>query len=112
MRKLTQLLSGFFLILVFVTSITFSYYNTTEVAIRFGNWVLPDQPIAVWIIGAFVSGGSLGLLLGLRLFQNLMSRSELRRLRRKLLDAEQEVAQLRKTTLTDLRSGGIESNDL
>ena len=58
MRKLGHLLSGLFLVLVFVLSIIFSYFNTTPVSIGFANWEFSAQPISVWIIGAFVSAKS------------------------------------------------------
>jgi len=95
MHKLAQLLSGIFLVLVFIASITFSYFNTSPVAISFANWQFPAQPVSVWIIGAFVFGGLLGLVLGLGLFRNLKSRVEIRRLKKLLNQARQEVEDLR-----------------
>ena len=103
MRQLTQLLSAFFLLLVFAVSITFSYYNSTPVAIGIGSWQLQTLPVSVWIIGAFVSGGLLGLLLGLGLFRNLKSRVEIRRLTKALKDAEEEVSKLRSLSLRDVK---------
>ncbi len=103
MHKVSRLLSALFLLLVFAASITFSYFNTTPVSIAFGNRELPSQPVSVWIIGAFVLGGSIGLMLGLGIFRNLKSRSEIRRLNRLLQKAEQEVQQLRSSSLKDLR---------
>lgn len=103
MHKIARLLSGFFLILVFLASITFSYFNTTAVTIAIGSWELPSQPVSVWIIGAFVTGGTIGLLLGLGIFRNLKSRSEIRRLNQQLADARQEVGQLRTMSLKDLQ---------
>ena len=91
MRKITKILSGFFLITVFGVSTTFSYFNTVPVSIAFGNWQLSAQPVSVWIIGAFVAGGSIGLLLGLGIFRQLKSRAEIRRLRKQLKAAKQEV---------------------
>ena len=103
MRQIARLLSGLFLISVFAVSVTFTYFNSTPIIIYFGNWQLPSQPVSVWIIGAFVSGGSLGLLLGLGIFRNLKSRSEIRRLRKSLEQSELEVKQLRSMSVTDLR---------
>jgi len=102
MRKLGNILSGFFLILVFVASITFSYFNTAEVGIALGNIQLAPKPIAVWIIGAFVIGGAIGLLLGLGIVRQLKSRNEIRKLKRQLSESRQEVNQLRSMTLKDL----------
>ncbi len=103
MRQITQLLSGFFLLLVFAASVTFSYFNSTPVGIGIGSWQLSPQPVSVWIIGAFVSGGLLGLLLGLGIFRNLKSRAEIRRLHKALNDAEFEVSQLRSLSIKDIK---------
>ena len=91
MRKIGKILSGLFLITVFGISITFSYLNTAPVSIVLGNWQLSAQPVSVWIIGAFVAGGSIGLLLGLGIFRQLKSRAEIRRLRKQLKAAKQEI---------------------
>ena len=91
MRKIGKILSGLFLITVFGISITFSYFNTAPVSIVLGNWQLSAQPVSVWIIGAFVAGGSIGLLLGLGIFRQLKSRAEIRRLRKQLKAAKQEI---------------------
>lgn len=101
MRKLAQFFSGLFLVLVFIVSIIFSYFNTTPVAISFANWQFPAQPVSVWIIGAFVSGGLLGLLFGLGLVRNLKARAEIRRLTRQLEQSQQEVSRLRTTAFRD-----------
>jgi putative membrane protein len=103
MRQLTQLLSGFFLLLVFAASVTFTYYNSIPVTIGIGPWQLQPLPVSVWIIGAFVSGGLLGLLLGLGLFRNLKSRVEIRRLTKALFEAEEEVSSLRSLSLRDTK---------
>lgn len=102
MRKLAHLLSGFFLILVFAASITFSYFNPLPVTIIFGNWEFSPLPVSVWIIGAFVCGGLIGLLLGLGLFRNIRSRTENKRLKKKLEGATSEANKLRAMTLKDL----------
>lgn len=101
MRKLAQLLSGVFLVLVFIVSITFSYFNTTPVAITFANWQFPAQPVSVWIIGAFVCGGLLGLLFGIGLVRNLKARAEIRRLSKQLEQAQREAARLRSNSFRD-----------
>jgi lipopolysaccharide assembly protein A len=103
MRQLSQLLSGFFLLLVFAASVTFTYYNSTPVIIGIGSWQLQAMPVSVWIVGAFVSGGLLGLVLGLGLFRNLKSRVEIRRLNKALRDAQEEVSNLRALSLHDTK---------
>ena len=104
MQKLSNLLSGLFLILVFIASITFTYFNSTPVIIKFGSWQVAQLPVSVWIIGAFVSGGLLGLLLGLRFFSGLRSKSEIRRLNEKLHATELEVDKLRSQSVKSSES--------
>jgi len=99
MRQLTQLLSGFFLLLVFGVSVAFTYYNSIPVSINVGLWQLQSQPVSTWIIGAFVSGGLFGLLFGLGLFKNLKSRVKIRRLTKALSDAEGEISNLRSMSI-------------
>ena len=103
MRQLTRLLSGVFLLLVFAASVTFTYYNSIPVTIGIGSWQLQPLPVSMWIIGAFVSGGLLGLLLGLGLFRNIKSRFEIRRLTKALREAEEEVSNLRSLSLRDTK---------
>ncbi len=102
MRNLSNLLSGFFLLSVFIAAITFTYFNTESVSIAFGTVVFSPLPVSAWIIGAFVFGGALGLLLGLNFFYRLKSRAELKRLTKELENARREVKQLRKLALRDL----------
>jgi putative membrane protein len=103
MPQLTRLLSGVFLLLVFAASVTFTYYNSIPVTIGIGSWQLQPLPVSMWIIGAFVSGGLLGLLLGLGLFRNIKSRFEIRRLTKALMEAEEEVSNLRSLSLRDTK---------
>ena len=102
MRNLTHLLSGFFLLLVFVAAITFLYFNTEPVGIIFGSLSFAPLPVSVWIIGAFVWGGLLGLILGLGVLRQLKSRAEIRRLKKELVNAKQEVNHLRTLSLREL----------
>lgn len=103
MRRLGNIASGFVLVLVFLASITFSYFNTAEIEISFGSIEFAARPVSVWIVGAFVSGGVLGLLLGLGFFRQLRTRSELRRLSKELEASQQEVNKLRSLSLKDLQ---------
>jgi hypothetical protein len=50
-----------------------------------------------------VTGGFLGLLLGLGLFRNLRSRVVIRRLNKALREAEKEVSNLRSLSLRDIK---------
>ena len=102
MRNLSNLLSRFVLLSVFVAAITFTYFNTDSVTITFGTHVFAPMPVSAWIIGAFVLGGALGLLLGLNFFSQLKSRAKLKRMTKDLENARREVKQLRNLSLRDL----------
>jgi uncharacterized integral membrane protein len=102
MQKITNLLSGLFLILVFIVSIVFTYFNSTPVSIAFGSWQFAPVPVSVWIIGAFVSGAALGLLLGSGFFSALKARADIRRLTKQLKAASAEANQLRSTSIKDV----------
>ncbi len=91
MNKLMRIFAWCLLFLVFVASIVFSYANPEPVSLSFGFTTLSPQPLAVWVIAAFVMGGILGVLLGIGLVRNLRLRLELRRLRSQLLKTEQEL---------------------
>ena len=64
MRTLKRLMAGFFVICVFVATVAFALYNDTPVAVGVGDWRLPPQAVSIWILGAFVIGGALGLCSG------------------------------------------------
>ena len=102
MRKLSNLLSIFVLLSVFVAAITFTYFNSDSVIITFGTLVFGPLPVSAWIIGAFVLGGALGLLLGLNFFSQLKLRAEVKRLSKDLENARREVKHLRNLPLRDL----------
>ena len=67
MRNLTRLIVWIFLLLVFFASIGFSFLNTTPVSLNLGVWEFSPQPVAVWVVSAFVFGGLLGLFFGVGL---------------------------------------------
>lgn len=95
MRKIRSLLSGLFIILVFAASVAFTYFNSEPISISVGAWQFPSQPISVWIMGAFVLGGLIGLLFGLGIFKNLKLRVKNRHLNRQLDKAKKQVLLLR-----------------
>ena len=95
MNKLMRIIAWTFLFLVFIASIVFSYANPEPVALSFGFAALPPQPLAVWIIAAFVIGGLCGLLLGVGFMRGLRARMEIRRLRSQLEKSTQALEALK-----------------
>jgi len=104
MRKLFNLFSSLLLLLLFIASATFSYFNSTPVVVSLVVWKFPPLPISVWVIGAFVTGGTIGLALGLSFsnFRRVKYRFLIKKLNKKLEVANSEIAKLRTMTLKDL----------
>jgi len=68
MKKLIKSLTGFFLLIVMVLSLGFMRANDALVSLSFGAIESQERPVGLWIAAAFVLGGLLGLMVGLRLF--------------------------------------------
>jgi uncharacterized integral membrane protein len=87
-------ISRFLMLLLFVIAVfaglIFSGHNQTRVALWLGT-EFSAQPLSLWIIAAFSSGGLLGLILGLGLWRSWASRRKIKQLQRKLLFAENEL---------------------
>ena len=88
MLKLSRALTLLFLVLIFLFSIGFSFFNTEPIALSFGFFVLPAQPLALWVLSGFVLGGMLGLALGAGIFRKWRNEREIKRLRTELLQAQ------------------------
>ena len=84
MRSISRLLTATVLVFVFVTSIVFVHLNPTPVIITIGIFDFVKLPVSIWIVGAFVFGGVLGLLFSLGWFRNLILRSKINNLNNKL----------------------------
>ncbi len=93
MKKLIRTLTGFFLLIVMVLSLGFMRANDALVSLSFGAIELQERPVGLWIAAAFVLGGLLGLMVGLRLFSSLIGRLEIARLRSRIakLEASKEA---------------------
>ncbi|MGA1071147.1 MAG: lipopolysaccharide assembly protein LapA domain-containing protein [Pseudohongiellaceae bacterium] len=93
MKKLIKTLTGFFLLIVMVLSLGFMRANDALVSLSFGAIESQERPVGLWIAAAFVLGGLLGLMVGLRLFSSLIGRLEIARLRSRIakLEASKEA---------------------
>jgi len=67
--------------------------NDALVSLSFGAIESQERPVGLWIAAAFVLGGLLGLMVGLRLFSSLIGRLEIARLRSRIakLEASKEA---------------------
>jgi putative membrane protein len=91
MHNLVRLVVWIFLLLVFISSIGFSFLNTTPVPLSFGAWTMSPQPVAFWIVSAFALGGVLGLVFGTGLRRLLNDRREIRRMRAQLDSVKKQL---------------------
>ena len=93
MKKLIRTLTGFFLLIVMVLSLGFMRANDALISLSFGVIESQERPVGLWIAAAFVLGGLLGLMVGLRLFTSLIGRLEIARLRSRIakLEASKEA---------------------
>ncbi len=80
------------LVLICLLSVGFSFFNTQQVPLSFGFFVLSAQPLALWVLGAFATGGVLGLLLGSGLFRRWRQAREISLLRAQIARLEKAVA--------------------
>lgn len=92
MNRFVRFFVWLFLLLVFLASVMFSFFNTSPVPLSLGYTTLSPQPLSVWVVGAFVLGGLCGLLLGAGLFRHLRSRLEVRRLNKRVATLEKQLS--------------------
>ena len=95
MRSIVSLFYALVLLLVFIVTVAFTQLNSTPIAISIGFAEFSARPAAFWVVGAFVLGGLLGLLSGIRLVRNIKLQMKIRRLSKKLRYAEKELNRLR-----------------
>lgn len=96
MKRLARFLLFLLLVLVLLAGFVFTLNNTTVVPLWLGTDLDP-KPLSVWFLLAFSAGGLLGLLLGLGLWRSVRHRLELRQLRARIRQLEQEAAMSRHT---------------
>jgi len=95
MHKFRRFLAALFLLLVFFTTVGFSFLNTTQIPLSMGFWEFSPQPLALWVILAFALGGSLGLIFAAGVSSFFKKKMEIRRLRKQLKLAESQLSKLR-----------------
>jgi uncharacterized integral membrane protein len=85
MRALRRWLLILLLLLVFISSIGFSLWNTMPVPLSFGFHDFDSRPLAFWLIAAFCAGGVLGLILGAGLIHDIKLKRRIRALEKELV---------------------------
>jgi len=94
MKRLVKFLLFLLLLLVLLAGFVFTLNNTTAVPLWLGVDFNP-KPLSVWMLLAFSSGGLIGLLLGLGLWQRFLHAREARQLRIRVQQLEQELHALK-----------------
>ena len=82
MKTVKAVATAILLVFVFTISVIFVRFNSELTSIVIGNFKLLELPLSVIVIGAFVSGSIIGLLLGLRLTKVFKLNAEIRRLKK------------------------------
>ena len=101
MKKLSRLIFALILFVVFTVSIIFVRFNSEPTVIFIGNIEIWELPLSVLVIGVFVAGSLLGLVLGLRIFRAMKDKAEIFILRGRLKKIEGQLASLRMTNSSD-----------
>ena len=101
MWKIVKFFSAMVLVGVCFLTAMFVYLNPALISISFGFLKVSKYPVSVWIVGAFVLGGFVGLILGCNWVQNIRSRMEIKNLNKKLVRANQMLRDLRSTSFAN-----------
>lgn len=96
MKSLARFLLFLLLILVLFAGFIFTLNNSAAVPLWLGIDLNP-RPLGVWVLLAFIVGGLAGLLLGLGLWQRFRGRIAAHQLKRRLQQAEMELAILKQS---------------
>jgi uncharacterized integral membrane protein len=91
MLKLSRAFKLLFLVMIFLLSVGFTFFNTQQIALSFGFVVFAPQPLALWVLSAFISGGLVGLALGAGIFRRWRGEREIERLRAELMQTKLET---------------------
>lgn len=82
MKTVKAVATAILLVFVFTISVIFVRFNSELTSIVIGNFKLLELPLSVIVIGAFVSGSIIGLLLGLRIMKVFKLNAEIKRLKK------------------------------
>jgi uncharacterized integral membrane protein len=94
MKRLARFLLFLLLLIVLLAGFVFTLNNTAPVGLWLGTDMAP-KPLSIWMLLAFTTGSLLGLLLGLGLWQRFRNKLEVRQLRARVAQLEQELAILK-----------------
>ena len=101
MKNLSRLIFALILFVVFTVSIIFVRFNSEPTVIFIGKFEIWELPLSVLVIGVFVAGSLLGLVLGLRIFRAMKDKAEIFILRGRLKKFESQLASLKMKNSSD-----------
>lgn len=90
MKSVSRFLMLLLFIFALLVGLIFSSHNQTPVGLWLGT-EFTAKPLSLWVITAFISGGLVGLLLGLGLWQTRASRTQIKQLQQKLRFTENKL---------------------
>lgn len=93
MRWIKRVLVVLVVLAVFMWGLLFTTENTAQAPLSLVFITLPETSISIWVVGGFVSGGLLGLLICLMLVAR--QKATLLNVKRQLRQSEQELSKLR-----------------
>ena len=82
MKTIKGLFTAILLVFVFTISAIFVRFNSELTSIFIGNFKLLELPLSVLILGTFVFGSILGLLIGLRLMKVFKLQTQIKQLKK------------------------------
>jgi len=91
MLKLSRAFKLLFLVMIFLLSVGFTFFNTQQIALSFGFVVFAPRPLALWVLLAFISGGLVGLALGAGIYRRWRGEREIELLRAELMVTKLET---------------------
>ena len=101
MKNLSRLIFALILFVVFTVSIIFVRFNSEPTVIFIGKFEIWELPLSVLVIGVFVAGSLLGLVLGLRIFRAMKDKAEIFILRGRLKKIEDQLTSLKMKNSSD-----------
>lgn len=94
MKSVIRFLWFLLFLLLVLAGFLFTIRNPEPISLWLGVQFDP-KPLSIWMLAAFISGGLLGLSLGLGIWRGLKTRLVLRQQRQRIEQQEQTLAELR-----------------
>jgi uncharacterized integral membrane protein len=94
MKSLHTFITVLVVIMVMLAGFLFTLNNTLPVSVWLGI-ELPPVALGIWVLGAFITGGFIGLLLGAGLLRRLIAKIRAQKAQARLMQQEKEIDNLK-----------------